>query len=307
MRLCSIAASSLLFSCLLSGVALARGPERDSVAQAEVLFRSGKEADARGDLETACSKFAESQALDPAVGTLLNLADCESRSGKTHEAIEHYQAARAEMTPDDPRRRFASDQIAALTPAAPTSSVSSTPTRDAVSSPAPLEDVRFEVAAMLGYASDDMSFGLGVRAGKVVFSHIYVGGTFIYQLGDSTSSGGGGDGIIVNSSSSISAYYLGAEAGYDFVFPLGSSALVLRPYAGIGMDGYTTSVSVSGTGAPGVQGSSSSTKMGVAFWPGACAKYAPAGSSFFLTVDARAITVPGGPAFGSFAGAGMHF
>jgi len=296
----------LVLLCLLPRVASAQGPSRDSVAQAESVFRSAKDADARGDLATACAEFAESQRLDPAVGTLLNLADCEARSGDTSAAREHYEAARAQMTPGDARHRFASDQIAALSPSPPGSSA---PTRDAVSAP-PSQDNRFAVAAMIGYSSDDMSFGLGLRAGKVVFSHVYLGATFVYQLGDSTSTGVAAGGVQASATSSVSGYYVGPEAGYDFEIRLGTSSLVLRPYAGIGLYGYTTSVSATSPNPEGLgtteATSASSTKNGLAVWPGAAAFYGLPGSAFFLMADARAITVPGGPAFGMFAGAGMR-
>jgi hypothetical protein len=49
---------------------------RDPVA-AEAQFRAGREAATRGDYATACEKFAESQRLDPATGTLINLGDCK--------------------------------------------------------------------------------------------------------------------------------------------------------------------------------------------------------------------------------------
>ncbi|NOU28880.1 MAG: hypothetical protein HOO96_13330, partial [Polyangiaceae bacterium] len=49
---------------------------------AETLFREGRKALEAGDYAVACAKFAESQRIEPAPGTLLNLAGCEERSGK---------------------------------------------------------------------------------------------------------------------------------------------------------------------------------------------------------------------------------
>src|SRR5262244_1618441 len=65
---------------------------RDPVA-AEQLFIEGRAAAARGDYATACPKFAESQHLEPATGTLLNLADCEERLGKLASAWQHFREA----------------------------------------------------------------------------------------------------------------------------------------------------------------------------------------------------------------------
>jgi hypothetical protein len=51
-------------------------------ATAEALFAAGREAIRRGDYQAACPMFAESNRLDPAVGTVLNLAICEEHLGQ---------------------------------------------------------------------------------------------------------------------------------------------------------------------------------------------------------------------------------
>jgi hypothetical protein len=51
-------------------------------AQAEVLFRQGRDLLAAGKLAEACSAFEESQKLEPAVTTLLNLAGCREKLGQ---------------------------------------------------------------------------------------------------------------------------------------------------------------------------------------------------------------------------------
>src|SRR5678815_2379807 len=51
-------------------------------AQAEVLFRQGRDLMAAGNIAEACSAFQESQKLQPAVTTLLNLAGCRERVGQ---------------------------------------------------------------------------------------------------------------------------------------------------------------------------------------------------------------------------------
>src|SRR5205085_12007916 len=72
-----------LLLLVTTGTAASQG--RDPVA-AEALFRDGRDAFKKGDWATACPKFAESQRLDPATGTLFNLADCEEHAGKTASA-----------------------------------------------------------------------------------------------------------------------------------------------------------------------------------------------------------------------------
>ncbi len=81
---------------------------------ADQLFREGKDAMTRGDLASACADFARSQKLDPAPGTLLNLAECEARSGKLAAALGDYEVARAELAAGDFRITFAETRIAEL-------------------------------------------------------------------------------------------------------------------------------------------------------------------------------------------------
>ena len=57
-----------------------------SGAQAESLFRQGRELLAAGKVAEACAAFEESQKLDPVVTTLLNLASCRERNGQVATA-----------------------------------------------------------------------------------------------------------------------------------------------------------------------------------------------------------------------------
>ncbi len=56
-------------------------------ASAEELFREGNALVAAGRFAEACPKLAESQRLDPAVGTQFNLADCYEHLDKTATAF----------------------------------------------------------------------------------------------------------------------------------------------------------------------------------------------------------------------------
>jgi hypothetical protein len=51
-------------------------------AQAEAVFRQGKELMATGRIAEACAAFDASQKLDPTVPTLLNQANCRERNGQ---------------------------------------------------------------------------------------------------------------------------------------------------------------------------------------------------------------------------------
>jgi hypothetical protein len=71
----------------------------DSIS-AEALFQAGRDAAVRGDYREACAKFAESQRLDPAPGTLINLGDCKEHLGLFASAWQHYREAADRLAGD---------------------------------------------------------------------------------------------------------------------------------------------------------------------------------------------------------------
>ncbi len=109
MRKAALALSFSLCAALWASAASARDP-----AAAEVLYRSARDAAKKGDWATACAQFAESQRLDPAPGTLLNLADCEEHRGLVAAAWIHYVEAEPQFKPGDSRATLAHDRAAAL-------------------------------------------------------------------------------------------------------------------------------------------------------------------------------------------------
>lgn len=102
-------------------VALLASPARaqHDPAAAESLFRDAKSAEARGDYKAACPLFAESQRLDPAPGTLLNLGDCEEHLGAVASAWGHFVEARDSLPKGDDRIPFAQQRASALEPRVP--------------------------------------------------------------------------------------------------------------------------------------------------------------------------------------------
>jgi hypothetical protein len=62
-------------------------------AEAEELFKQGRAALEAKDYTTACSKLAESNRLERAVGTLISLAQCEEAQNKLALARQHWQEA----------------------------------------------------------------------------------------------------------------------------------------------------------------------------------------------------------------------
>ncbi|HSS37574.1 MAG TPA: hypothetical protein VLT58_02280 [Polyangia bacterium] len=87
-------------------------------AIAERLYDRGRGQMEQGQVAAACDSFAESQRLDPATGTLLNLAACHEAQGKLASAWVEFReavaAARREKRPD--RVRYAQDHLTAIEP-----------------------------------------------------------------------------------------------------------------------------------------------------------------------------------------------
>lgn len=76
---------------LLAGLVSARAHAQPS--EADRLFEAGHQLADKGDYAGACAQFTASYKLDPAVGTELNIADCEEHLGHLRAAWEAYLAA----------------------------------------------------------------------------------------------------------------------------------------------------------------------------------------------------------------------
>jgi hypothetical protein len=88
--------------------------EATDAAAAEQLFMAGRAAMEKGDLKAACERFAESHRLDPAAGTLINLADCLDRQGKIASAWQRWKEAVDLLRPDDERRAAVAERARAI-------------------------------------------------------------------------------------------------------------------------------------------------------------------------------------------------
>jgi hypothetical protein len=82
--------------------------------EAEGLFQAAKASMARGDTAKACEQFGASLRLEPATGTLLNLADCEEKRGHLGVALQLFRDAQSRLPRDDFRVAFAAERVAAL-------------------------------------------------------------------------------------------------------------------------------------------------------------------------------------------------
>lgn len=94
--------------------------EPDAVL-AQSLFEAGRDLMAAGRYDEACAKLAESQRIDPAGGTLLNLARCHELQGRLATAWAEYKdalgAARRDGRPE--REQEAEQRLAELEPRLP--------------------------------------------------------------------------------------------------------------------------------------------------------------------------------------------
>jgi hypothetical protein len=109
----SFASLASLAALTFSGGALAQ-PSAAAVAKADALFNEALALIERGRYSEACPKLAESQALDPGIGTLYNLSDCNERIGRTATAWSGFlevsslaNAAGQQPRVEDARRRAA--------------------------------------------------------------------------------------------------------------------------------------------------------------------------------------------------------
>ncbi len=105
---------------LVAAPASAQSTSADALA-AEAAFRDAKALVAAGKTSEACAKFAESQRLDPQLGTLLHLATCHQQEGKSATAwAEFLQAAdQAARAHDAAREKIARDRADKLAPTVP--------------------------------------------------------------------------------------------------------------------------------------------------------------------------------------------
>ncbi len=102
-----------------AGDASAAPPAADRSAAAEDLFQHAKALFVKHDFAAACPLFLESYRVDPAGGTLQNLALCYEELGKWASAYARFQELRTLSKGDRPRPdrvKLADEHIAKLTP-----------------------------------------------------------------------------------------------------------------------------------------------------------------------------------------------
>jgi tetratricopeptide (TPR) repeat protein len=116
-QLVGLAARRLGGLALLAALlAPSKAVAQSNSALAESLFRDGRALLEAGKTEAACEKFDESHRLDPALGTLLNLAECHALAGRTASAWARFRelAEKARRAGQKDRETYAEEQLSAL-------------------------------------------------------------------------------------------------------------------------------------------------------------------------------------------------
>ena len=115
-----VGARLLSAACIIAVVSAQSPVHAQAVGQkasiAEGLFNDGKRLIEQGKIAEGCIKLADSQRTDPALGTLLYLADCHERDGKTASAWAEFTdaATQARTRLEHDREKFANAHATAL-------------------------------------------------------------------------------------------------------------------------------------------------------------------------------------------------
>lgn len=87
--------------------------------RADELFQEGRKAMKSGDWPAALASLSASYKIEPAPGTLLNVAECELHVGKLVEALEHFKQVEIALPSQDKRRNVAVERALSLAPRVP--------------------------------------------------------------------------------------------------------------------------------------------------------------------------------------------
>jgi hypothetical protein len=108
----------LVVSLIVLAAASPRAFAQSASVQAQSLFEEGRKLQQAGKLAEACAAFESSQKLDPAVTTLLNLADCREQNHQLATAWGAFSDANrmARTSSNDKLARVASTHAKKLEP-----------------------------------------------------------------------------------------------------------------------------------------------------------------------------------------------
>jgi|HubBroStandDraft_2_1064218.scaffolds.fasta_scaffold37239_2 hypothetical protein len=97
---------------LISAAAPARAQQ--PATESDDLFNKGRQAMREQDYARALTLFERSESIEPAVGTLLNLAICEEKLGRLLRARDHLHEALDAAGPSDRRRGLIAERFSEI-------------------------------------------------------------------------------------------------------------------------------------------------------------------------------------------------
>jgi hypothetical protein len=114
----TLTVSLIALAAWLGAVPLHADESASDKAAADALFKDARKLMTAGSVDDACPKFAESHRLSPRAGTLLNLAICHEKQGKTASAWAEYNevVALAKRDKRKDREEFARTHAKELEP-----------------------------------------------------------------------------------------------------------------------------------------------------------------------------------------------
>jgi hypothetical protein len=105
----------LAIAIVLAVTRIARAePAPTDEARAAEIFQQGRELAKAGQIDEACARFDQSYALDPALGTALNLADCLEHQGHLRRAWELFDVVARNSSTVPSRAQLARQRATAL-------------------------------------------------------------------------------------------------------------------------------------------------------------------------------------------------
>jgi hypothetical protein len=116
-----VGCGALVVALLMAAAGRAPAVDQPAKAAAEVLFQDALRLMKSGDFAGACPKLSQSQEIDPAVGTLLYLAECYEKTNRPASAWASYRSAQsAALNAGQPQRADVAQKRAdALEPGLP--------------------------------------------------------------------------------------------------------------------------------------------------------------------------------------------
>jgi hypothetical protein len=107
---------SAALAILVLSLASAAPARAQQAAIADELYKQGQKLMEQGKVHEACEKFKASQEADPAIGTLINLAGCHEKEGKTASAWDEFNEAalQAQKAGQRDREKYAHEHADAL-------------------------------------------------------------------------------------------------------------------------------------------------------------------------------------------------